>query len=64
MLLVGSSDTVNACYWLVLGMQWMHVTVWFYECSECMLLVGSMNAVNACYWLVLGMQWMHVTGWF
>jgi len=29
MLLVGSSDTVNACYWLVLGMQWMHVTGWF-----------------------------------
>jgi len=29
MLLVGSSDTVNACYWLVLWMQWMHVTGWF-----------------------------------
>ena len=49
MLLVGSRDAVNACYWLVPG------------CSECMLLVGSRDAVNACYWLVLG---MHVTGWF
>jgi len=26
MLLVGSMNAVNACYWLVLG---MHVTGWF-----------------------------------